>query len=199
MKGGFQTSVFWSKDRKPQSSCFPRAGMKPAFMQVKRFPGTSRGSIRGTRECGGLANLFEKAAYLWRAGSTKDYANMPTGLRGARGGTYGFMTWITVKRQVSKSSIHPLVLLLLGHHERSQIKKLCEKKKVAPWKLAHQLSAKSVSWSLKLGGHMFCRKRERQQKFPIWLVQQRPSIMAFTSPLPAFPVHLIIFLMDTNT
>lgn len=134
--------------------------MKPAFMQVKRFPGTSRGSIRGTRECGGLANLFEKAAYLWRAGSTKDYANMPTGLRGARGGTYGFMTWITVKRQVSKSSIHPLVLLLLGHHERSQIKKLCEKKKVAPWKLAHQLSAKSVSWSLKLGGHMFCRKRE---------------------------------------
>lgn len=29
-------------------------------MQMKQFPGTSRGSIRGTHECGGLANLFKK-------------------------------------------------------------------------------------------------------------------------------------------
>lgn len=30
------------------------------FMQMKRFPGISRGSIRGPRECSGLANLFKK-------------------------------------------------------------------------------------------------------------------------------------------
>lgn len=116
---------------------------------------------------------------------------------GARGGTYGFMTWITVKRQVSKSFIQPLVLLLLGHYERSQIKKLCEKKNCTV-EISTPTVSKSVSWSLKLGGHMFCRKRETA-KFPIWFVQQRLSLMAFTSPLLAFPVHLIIFLMDTNT
>lgn len=60
MKGGFRTSAFRSKDRTPQSSCFPRAGMKSVFMQMKQFPGTSRGSIRGTHECSGLAHLFKK-------------------------------------------------------------------------------------------------------------------------------------------
>lgn len=30
------------------------------FMQMKRFPGISRGSIRGPHGCSGLANLFKK-------------------------------------------------------------------------------------------------------------------------------------------
>lgn len=83
---------------------------------------------------------------------------------GARGGTYGFMTWITVKRQVSKSFSQPLVLLLLGHYERSQIEKLREKKNCTV-EISTPTVSKSVSWSLKLGGHMFCRKRERQKSF----------------------------------
>lgn len=60
MKGGFQTSAFRSDDRKQQSPCYPRAGMKSVFMQMKRFPRTSDGSIRGPHECSGLANLFKK-------------------------------------------------------------------------------------------------------------------------------------------
>lgn len=82
---------------------------------------------------------------------------------GARGGTYGFMTWITVKRQVSKSFTQPLVLLLLGHYERSQIKKLCEKK-MALWKLAHQLSA-NLSVDLWSSAAICFAVRERRQSF----------------------------------
>lgn len=69
-------------DRKRQSSRFPRAGIKSVFTQMKRFSTNQSQTPKRPSWMQWPGKFAQKAAYLWRAGSTKDYANMPTGLQG---------------------------------------------------------------------------------------------------------------------
>lgn len=153
--------------------------MKSAFMQMKRFPGTSRKSIRGPRECSGLANLLRKLHTFEEQDQQKI---MQTCQQDCRGSRWDLWFYDLDNSEAASPEVHHSAACFITSRALLEIPDQKNFGENALWK--------SVSSSLKLGGHVFLEERDRK----VLLFQQRQPPMAFTSPSLAFAVHLIIFL-----